>query len=275
MTVRSRRWYISLEAVKAELGLTGTTKDARLKRLIERASAWLEQTTRRVFVPVTQTCVYDAPAGVSAPLWLDQDLLTATAVSDAGGDLAGSEYVLYPANGVRKNRIELASGVVWETGASPRQALSVSGLWGYSADLDATGASLAAAITSTTATTLTVSDGTLIETGWSLLIDSEQLFVVAVSGVTVTVGRGANGTTATSHSLAATIYRYVPAPAIEEATATLVTMWYAWQDAGGVKSKTIGDYTVSYVDGWPVPDVVEAIVRTHRRVKIAGLSDGL
>lgn len=271
MTVRARRWYASLEAVKAELSLTGTTQDARLKRLIERASAYLEAATRRVFVPMTETRVFDAPAGVTAPLLLDQDLLAVTAVSDGGGAVVLSDLVLYPLNAARKRMIALAPGVSWETGATAQAAISVSGRWGYSDDLDATGATLAAAISSTTAMTLTASAVGLIETGWCLAIDTEQFFVTGVNGTAITVQRGNNGTTAATHSLGASIYRYVPAPAIEEATVVLASLWFQWQDAGGVKSKTIGDFKVDYVDGWPIPDVVAAIVRQHRRPAVMGL----
>lgn len=272
VTVRSRRWYTSLEAVKAELGLTSTTQDVRLKRLIERASAYLESAARRWFVPVTDTRSFDAPAGAQDPLVLDQDLLNLTAISDGGGAVALTDVVLYPLNAVRVRVIELAPAESWETGTTAQAAISVTGLWGYGADLDATGAILAAAITSTTATTITVSDGSLIETGWCLLIDSEQLFVVGISGATITVLRGNNGTTAATHSNAAPVYRYVPAPAIEEATVVLATLWYHWQGAGGVKSKEIGDYSVSYVDGWPIPDVVVRVVQQHRRVDIRSLA---
>lgn len=272
VTVRSRRWYTSLEAVKAELGQTSTTQDARLKRLIERASAYLEGATHRWFVPVTDTRSFDAPAGARDPLLLDQDLLSATAISDGGGAVALTDVVLYPLNAVRARVIELAPTESWETGTTEQAAISVTGQWGYSADLDVTGAILAAAISSTTATTITVSDGSLIETGWCLLVDNEQLFVTGISGATVAVLRGNNGTTAATHSNATVVYRYVPAPAIEEATAVLATLWYHWQGAGGVKSKEIGDYSVSYVDGWPIPDVVARVVRQHKRIDIRSLA---
>lgn len=268
-TVRSRRWYTSLEAVKLELGLTSTTYDTRLKRLIERASAHLERAARRVFIPVTETRAFDVPEDTGDSLHLDRDLLSLAALSDGGGALALSDVVLYPLNAVRKREIAPGPGVSWEAGTTDQAAISVTGQWGYSTDLDATGATLAAAVTTTTATTITVSDGSLIETGWCLLIDSEQLFVTGISGATVTVLRGNNGTTAATHSNAAPVYRYVPA--VEQAAVVLATLWYHWQDAGGVQSKTIGDYSVRYVDGWPIPDVVDQIVQQVKRRFVAGL----
>ena len=36
------RWYISLNALKIDIGETGTTNDAKLKRYIDRASAAIE-----------------------------------------------------------------------------------------------------------------------------------------------------------------------------------------------------------------------------------------
>ncbi|SMC63118.1 hypothetical protein [Sporomusa malonica] len=65
---------------------------------------------------------------------------------------------------------------------------------------------LSAAITSTTATTCTVTTGSEFLVGNVIKIDNEQLFVTAVSGSTLTVKRGHNGTIATTHLNAAEIY---------------------------------------------------------------------
>lgn len=58
---------------------------------------------------------------------------------------------------------------------------------------------LSAAITSTTATTLTVDSGTPILPGMVIQIDDERFVVSAVDGTTVTVTRGANTTIADNH----------------------------------------------------------------------------
>lgn len=88
----------------------------------------------------------------------------------------------------------------------------VAGTWGY-ADLHDTVTATASAISTTTTTGVTVSDGDEFSPGQTLRIDDEQMYVRAVSGTTLTVDRGANGTTAATHSdsVAIDIYRYPPA----------------------------------------------------------------
>lgn len=262
MSLRSPRWYISLDALKAELGITATAKDAQLKRFIERASSFIERRTGRVFIPKTATHYFDAPKLPRGALYLYDDLLSVTSVTDDQGALSANDYFLYPLNRSPRRRIELnTSREFWYYDDTPQKAIVIVGQWGYSADYEDTGATLGAAITSTTATTLTASSGNLLQTGWTLLLDSEALFVSGISGNTITVQRGVNGTTAATHANATTIYRYTPSAGIEEAASLLAQTWYNWRQAGGVKSSRIGDYTVTYLDGWPVPETVLDILR--------------
>jgi len=268
MATRSRRWYVSLDALKNELGIAAatTTHDAKLSRYIERASAWVDATAGWTFIPVTETRYFDWPTWPRQALYLrgGNGLLAITTLSDDEGVIDASDYVLYPLNGYPKQRIELIeTSRFWYYSDTRKKAISILGRWGYSEDYDDTGATLGAAITSTSATTFTASSGTLLQVGWGLLVDTEQMFVSGISGNTITVLRGNNGTTAATHSNAATIYRYVPALDIEGAVALLGSMWYGWRDSGGVKSKKIGDFSVTYQDGYPFPDTVIQTVELH------------
>ena len=266
MTVRSRRWYVSLDAVKQELGIDNTTHDAKLKRYIERASGWMERFTGRVFIPVTDTRYFDAPDSPRGALYLNDDLLEVTSISDDQGAIDSSEYFLYPLNGVPKTRIELLhSNKFWYFQDTRQKAITITGKWGYRDDYDDTGATLNGAITSTSVTSLTASDGSLIEVGWSLLVDDEQMFVTNVSSDMVTVQRGNNGTTAATHSDGATIYRYVPPPEVEEMTALLVVTWHKWRNEGSQRRKRVGDFEVVYDSGWPIPQIVMDTVAQLRR----------
>lgn len=263
MSLRSQRWYISLDALKAELGITVTTKDAQLKRFIERASNFIEQRTGRVFIPETATRTFDAPMPnlPRGALYLHDDLLSVTSITDDQGALSAGDYFLYPLNRSPKRRIELnTSREFWYYDDTPQSAVVIVGQWGYCADYEDTGATLGAAISSTTTLTFTASSGTLLQTGWSLLIDSEQMFVTGISGNTITVQRGNNGTTAATHLNGAAIYRYTPPAGIEETASLLAQTWYNWRKSGGEKSERIGDYAVTYVDGQPIPLTVLAIL---------------
>jgi hypothetical protein len=267
MALQDKRWYVSLDALKNELGLTDTTHDAKLKRYIERASRWVEHFTSRTFIPVTATRYFDAPEHERGALYLRDDLLIATTISDDQGAVSSSEYFLYPLNDKPKTRVELLhSNKFWYFQDTRQKAISIVGTWGYSDNYEDTSTTLGAAITSTSATTFTSSDGSQIQVGWCLLVDSEQLFVKSVSSNTVTVQRGNNGTTAATHSNGATVYRYVPEPDAEEAAVLLASTWYYWRDAGGVKEKTIGDYAVTYEDGWPVPVTIKETLTRLRRL---------
>lgn len=68
-------------------------------------------------------------------------------------------------------------------------------------ELDVTTASI-----SSGGTTLSVADSTIYAKNWNIQIDTESLVVVALaSGTTLTVRRGAQGTTAASHASGATV----------------------------------------------------------------------
>ena len=265
MAIRDKRWYTSLDAAKNELGLSDTTHDGKLKRYIERASAWVESWCHRWFIPITATRRYDFQESYN--LWLDADLLAVTTLTNGDGAVLvdGTDFYKYPLDDSPYTRLEIVAGTskyfTYQT--TKQRAISLLGRWGYSEGYEDTGTTLGAAITSTTATTFTSSSGASLEVGWCLLIDSEQLWIKSISSNTVTVQRGNNGTTAATHSNGATVYRYVPEPAVEEVVVMLASTWYNLRDAGGVKSKQIGDFEVAYGGGdaaYPVPDAVRAML---------------
>lgn len=65
---------------------------------------------------------------------------------------------------------------------------------------------LAAAITTSGATTITVTRGTWFAIGNTITIDSEQMYVSGIASNVLTVTRGYNSTTATTHSLGTAVY---------------------------------------------------------------------
>lgn len=65
---------------------------------------------------------------------------------------------------------------------------------------------LAAAITTSGATSITVTNGAWFAVGNTITIDSEQMYVSGIASNVLTVTRGYNGTTATTHSLGAAVY---------------------------------------------------------------------
>lgn len=252
MAERSWRWYISRNQCKrayAEMLSTVTAEDAKIDALIDSASRWIEEATRTFFYPMTETRYYDHPDDATV-LKFDQWLLSVTTFTTSNGDetvssddyflMCGKTYNIPPydrivmkSDGDRSNL--LYSGTL-------QQANAVTGSWGYCNDYVNTGTTLGAAISSTTATTLTVADGTVIEVGWMLLIDDEQMFVSNISDNTVTVVRGQGGTDAATHDDETTVYRYVPPHDIEAACGALVARFFhrgstSWSDTVGAAER--------------------------------------
>ena len=72
-------------------------------------------------------------------------------------------------------------------------------------DTDST-SDLNGAISSTSATSVVVDDGTDFEVGQNIKADSEEMTITAISTHTLTVVRGVNGTTAATHSDNVSVY---------------------------------------------------------------------
>ncbi len=72
---------------------------------------------------------------------------------------------------------------------------------------------------------------TQLQAGMTIVIDDEQMFVRLVNGLNVTVKRGQNGSTATTHADASTI-SFVSTPSeVAEATALLAARYWKSKDA--------------------------------------------
>lgn len=83
---------------------------------------------------------------------------------------------------------------------------------------------LAAAIITSGATSITVTHGAWFAVGNTITIDSEQMYVSGVASNALTVTRGYNSTTATTHSLGAAVY-IESSMAEVEATPTAGQFW--------------------------------------------------
>ncbi len=196
--------YCNLATLKARLGISGTGSDAVQLVLLEGVSRSIDQWCNRRFFVKMETRSYD---GSRSPLLLDEDLAALTTLkTDDDGDgvaestWAASDYALLPYQGSPKYAIEVTPwGTRGDFNPGQRKAVEVAGRWGYDETTQASSATVSGNH-SASATTLAVSDGTQFSPGDTLLVESEQLSVSAVSGNNLTVRRGVNGTTAASHS---------------------------------------------------------------------------
>ena len=225
--------YCDLDTFKDRLNITGTSDDTLLLAILEHASRAVDDFCNRSFFIQTQTRYYDGSAG---PLLLDRDLIAVTSLKtddDESGDSwettwAATDYELLPYNGSPKHAIAVTP---WgaKSGFNPGLAktVEIAGRWGYDETYEDSGADInEGGSYGASDTTLTVTDGAKFAVGQTVLIDSEQLFISAISTNDLTVERGANGTTAATHADASdiSIYRY-PRPVVEACAALAERLW--------------------------------------------------
>lgn len=214
--------YTTLADIHTMTGSPGTTQDTYYADLNRSTSRELDEVANRRFVPVIQTQVYDVPqGGVTYPsgsgVWsasgqgfnFDADLLELTTLTNGDGTvIASTQYLLLPANNTPKYRVQLKNtatvGFSPDSSSNYQQALSVLGIWGYHNDYGAAWAS-AGTLTdaggiSSAATSYTASAGHGLKAGQLAKIESEMVYVSAVSVNAITIVRAANGSTAAAHA---------------------------------------------------------------------------
>ena len=234
------------------------TDEAPILRVLEAAGQRIDQYAGRSFGARTATRTYDlgtgalrddSLAGVSGSIsypdyWssklsgagivpLDDWLISATTVT-AYHDTArsantvltsgiGNDYLLEPYNSSPKTILKLEEDTT-DSLYSGQQTLTILGTWGWQDDK--TSISTIDAIGSTSTTAVSVASGSTTYVGDTLVIDSEQVYVTAVSGNNLTVIRGVNATTAATHSGGATYYRWkYPADVAQVALDVGRTYW--------------------------------------------------
>ncbi len=170
--------YATREQVQAATDY-GSVVAAKIDRLIVSKSRLIDETLHRHFYPLTAAVTYSEYDGSvhvgDAGFWLNRDLQSVSGITVDG--TAETTYTLLPKEGPPYNRITIDS--FWNVDTI------ITGVWGYT-NTTATAGALAAAIASTTATTLVCSDGSLIGVGDLLTIESERLIVTGRTTVDTT-----------------------------------------------------------------------------------------
>jgi len=231
--------YCSFEELKAELGITDTTDDSRLRKLMRDASRGVDGHCRRTFYPLRETRYFDHPWDASV-LRLDRELLevvTFTTQNGAITPLPGDYYLMCgQVEGMQPyDRIAMRVDGDYPTlsyNETEQRANAITGIWGYHEDwanaweaVDALAAGITAA-----ATTLTVADADGADLDGLtprfmvqqlIKVGSETMYVTAkVAGTTnsLTVRRGVNGTTAAIQAISAPVSVFRPMEAVARAT---------------------------------------------------------
>lgn len=151
-------------------------------RAIESGTRSVDNRCHRTFHPYVATKKFLWPdrnsSALAWRLWLDQDdVLSLTSLISGG--VAITDYFLEPQRSgppYTHLEIDLAGQGTFSAADTNQRAITAIGTWGYGSDTQAAGA-LSGAVASTSATTLTVTDGSLVGIGDLLLIDSERVIV--------------------------------------------------------------------------------------------------
>ena len=207
----------------------GSGSDDELFQLLLAVSVAVDDYCNRRFYPLAATRTFDGPADVLLPV---PDLLSVTSLKSDDDDdgtyettWATTDYQLLPLNAQPSQHWggpyyavrALARGTK-QTFDAGQARYEIAGIWGYRDFQEPSGSLTDGAVGDPTTTTVTVDAGTDFAVGQTVLVDSEQLLVTAISGNSLTVTRGLNGTTAATHTDNSTvsILRW-PAP-VERAT---------------------------------------------------------
>lgn len=191
--------YCTREDVKLALDASETARaNARIDRQVRATSRMIDGVMRRAFYPTLATRYFDWPNTSYAPPWVlwlpsGRDEIASLVTLVAGGiTIDPADIFLEPNDlGPPYNRVALSLGTpaAFGTTTTWQRSIAITALFGYTADEDA-GPTLAAAVSSTTATTITVSDGSVAGVGSLLRIDNERMNVTgrssATSGQTIT-----------------------------------------------------------------------------------------
>jgi hypothetical protein len=246
--------YCTLAEAKAELNADLTTDDAQIMALVRQVGARIDSLMAS-FVPVFEPVIearefeidaYNVDSSRNVFILPPTDILLAIDTISLGTTtLSGVDA--YPSTRNPIRRLRRTDGCSWYACVSNCDPLTtiVYGVWGYhrryaSAWLAVD--ALAAAIVNTTATTFTVADvdganaqgySPRISAGNLLKVDSEYMEVTATNITTnvITVIRGANGSTAAAHLIAAPVSVWQVEDNIKRVTARQAGLLYARRGA--------------------------------------------
>jgi len=269
--------YCSIADVKGVLGITSTTDDTVIRKIVEAASRLIDNYCsgqgQRYFYVESATKYFDG----TVPLRID-DLLTITTIkTDEDGDgtfentlTVTTDYLLYPLNKYPKTKIELSIGSNYGSFGASKKGCEIEGLWGYGDGISATPYILDTTITSdlTAGTsTIPVTAVTNLSAGNTILIGSEQYYIYSISTLTLTVEAGVNGTTEATHSSGATIYIYQYPSDIRQACIDLSSAIYQNRNKRGIQSERLGDYSYTLSKEY-VNTLLDDSIYSYRRLRV-------
>jgi len=191
----SRLCYATREDVKTALDYKETARNnVQVDRAIESASDAVDGLLHRVFYTTDTTRMFDWPNFQGAypwRIWFDAaelaDITTNVPVVTSGGNVIAASSIFWghPNYSPPYTYMELdrSTSATFGQGLTPQRDVHITGTFGFTATTRPAG-TLAADITTTTATTCTVTDGSQVGVGNGLLIGTERLLVTGRANTT-------------------------------------------------------------------------------------------
>lgn len=277
--------FATLHALRLRAGLDAndTADDNRLLIKLRAASSQIRRYTGREFLPVLETRKFNYRNPHSL-YFRGMDMLELYSVVNGDGTTLDPTAILTigTTGGIVGIELDPARASFVYNG-TPSRAITVSGVWGWHDDYATswryTYDNIPTGGMNATINTITVANPNLVDTwgqaprfqvGQMLKIDNEYMFLIGVSGTTLTVVRGVHGTTPAVHNMGAAIYTYtVPADIAE-----ITLRWAAWliklEDSGdyGGQTATTGLGRVTIPPGLPA-DLRETLLH-FRAISVTG-----
>ena len=301
----TRHTYASADDLRDYLAGTsyssGWTADAgSIRRVLEAASRRIDLYCEGgTFGPLTETRVYDIGSGslIQSPQYsvlagtddiattvflanvipLDGWLVSTTTVTayddtDRGASTvltegSSNDFFLMPYNASPKTIFKLNEDTS-NTLDAGQQTLSILGEWGYTSDT--LSVTTSDAIGSTTATSVSVTSASDLGPAQTVLVDSEQLYITAISGNTLTVERGVNGTTAATHSGGAALTRYDYPELVVQACLDVAKLTFRNRDLGPASVIGSGEMAMTTAES-----EVRSVLMTLADYRVTGTTNGV
>ncbi len=279
--------YASLAELKAVLGVSSTTDDVVMRKILEAASRYIENELHRRFYSTNETKYFNG----AIILWVPDLLSITTLRTDDIGDatlpfsavtentFATTDYILYGGgledsqNLYPRIRIEINPNGNYSSFANGiKRGVEIIGTWGYGDGTSATPyvtTTITGTVATTAGTTLTLSADGTFEIGHTILCESEQMYITALGTLSATVERGVNGTTAAIHSLKTLSYYRYPRD-IMQACIDLSVALYQNRARQGLQSERLGDYSYTILGtslGFTMIDAILASIKGYRRLR--------
>lgn len=220
-----------------KLSTTDATRDAKMEKLIEEASRWIDNVTGRQFYASIATRYFTAQAD-----WFCRvdDLLSVTTLkTDTDGDRTyentwlATDFELVPSNSTPYLRIEVSPKGTYSFPLI-RKGVEIAGKWGYG-EVSTTSTATLNEDLDASETGVDVSAGTAFATGQRIRIDTEDMLITNIATNTLTVLRARNGTTAATHTTGAAIAVIRPPEPIE--SACFIKAWQLYEIDLGVSGE--------------------------------------